>query len=39
VAFDNITTLLTPESAPQRGDLVLARVDLLGQHKHIAGSN
>jgi hypothetical protein len=35
VAFDNITTLLTTESAPQRGDLVLARVDLLGQHKHI----
>ena len=35
VAFDAITTVLSGDLTPQIGDLVLARVELIGQHKHI----
>ena len=35
VPRETIATLLTGEVTPRVGDLVLARVDKLGQHKHI----
>jgi hypothetical protein len=35
VDFDVIATILTGNLTPQLGDLVLAQVDQIGQHKHI----
>ena len=35
VPRESIATLLTGEATPRVGDLVLARVEKLGQHKHI----